>query len=238
MKSDFKIFIGWDFAQSEAAEICAESIRRFTKDEVPIQLICRDVLSMRGLYWREQDPGQSTDFAFTRFLTPYLANYRGTALFCDADFFWRKDPREILQYQDEYVPVQVVQHQISEARLASTKMCGVPQKWYPKKNWSSLMLFNCEHNLYRLNKLNPISVSEASPAWLHQFEWFEEIESYDSLPLSFNHLADYGYPERDPHAVHFTDGGPWLDKRYESAEFADEWLAFRSQFATRDIDRV
>ena len=240
MKHNFKIFIGWDFNQSEAAEICAESINRFTNGEVPIHFIQRDVLALKGLYWRGRDPKQSTDFAFTRFLTPYLAGYYGTALFCDSDFLWRKDPREILKHQDHYQPVQVVHHQLSQELLPATKMLGKPQKWYPRKNWSSLMLFNMttRRNAEKLQVLNPNSVSEQSASWLHDFDWCPEIGMYSSLPTSFNHLAGYGYKNTDPHAVHFTDGGPWLSNQYDNVEFADEWLSLRKEFAERNIKRV
>jgi hypothetical protein len=231
MKSDFKIFIGWDMAQSEAAEVCADSIRRFTGNEVPIAFIQRDVLSYKNLYWRPHDPNQSTDFAFTRFLTPYLAGFYGSALFCDCDFFWRKDPREILKYQKKQIPVQVVQHDLTPQMLTDTKMNGRHQSYYPKKNWSSLMLFNMDSeysNVY-LKKLTPRTVSENSAGWLHQFEWYPFTDKDQALPPTFNHLAGYGYNNPDPHAVHFTDGGPWLSSEYNNVEFAQEWIDFRNQ---------
>jgi hypothetical protein len=230
MKSDFKIFIGWDMAQSEAAEVCAASIHRFVGNEVPIAFIQRDVLSYKNLYWRHPDPNASTDFAFTRFLTPYLAGYYGTALFCDCDFLWRKDPREILQYQDKNLPVQVVQHQLEPNNLPAKKMNGKIQKFYAYKNWSSMMLFNMDspYTLEYITKLTPSNVSERSAAWLHGFEWYPGLNRTESLPKSFNHLVGYGYNHPDPHAVHFTDGGPWLDKKYETVEFAQEWIDFRN----------
>jgi hypothetical protein len=234
MKSEFKIFIGWDSNQSEAAEVCADSIHRFTGNEVPIAFIQRDVLSYKNLYWRAHDPNQSTDFAFTRFLTPYLAGYYGTALFCDCDFFWRKDPREILQYQDKMVPVQVVKHDLSPMMLTDTKMHGRVQTWYPRKNWSSMMLFNMEtiYAIQYCEDLTPKTVSEKSPSWLHGFEWYPWLNCIESLPTSFNHLAGYGYDNADPHAVHFTDGGPWLSKEYENVEFAQEWIDFRNSLGS------
>jgi hypothetical protein len=234
MKHDFKIFIGWDINQAEAAEVCAESIHRFTGNEVPINFIERDKLQMKGLYWRPHDSRQSTEFAFTRFLTPYLAGYHGTALFCDCDFFWRKDPRTILEYRDERKPVQVVQHNLQSSDINNTKMAGKIQTFYPKKNWSSLMLFNMDTPGNRLTckRLDPVSVSEAPAHWLHGMEWcceYMEVE-HGGLPKSFNHLVGYnGYDDPDPAAVHFTDGGPWLGGQYIDQPFSYEWLALRDK---------
>jgi hypothetical protein len=100
-------------------------------------------------------------------------------------------------------------------------MNGLKQEWYPRKNWSSLMFFHCDHPDNK--KLTPETVSKESAKWLHRFEW-TDIKG-GGLPSSFNHLAGYDYPATDPHAVHFTDGGPWLPG-YEKTEFADEWFAF------------
>jgi hypothetical protein len=228
MMRDFKIFIGYDQNQSEAAQVCAESIHRFTGNEVPINFIDKDKLHLKNLYWRAHDPCQSTDFAFTRFLTPYLAGYYGTALFCDSDFLWRKDPREILQYQNKNVPVQVVQHQLTPDDAKPTKMGGKVQTFYPKKNWSSLMMFNMGGQYSRniLHSLDPSAVSEESAAFLHGFGWSPYMDPMDSLPKSFNHLIGYkGYDDPDPVAVHFTDGGPWHGEKYKKLPFASEWLA-------------
>lgn len=229
MKHDFKIFIGWDMSQAEAALVCAESIHRFTGNEVPINFIQKDKLQLQNLYWRKHDVCQSTDFAFTRFLTPYLAGYYGTALFCDSDFLWRKDPREILTHRDTRVPVQVVQHELNPDQIKPTKMGGKVQTFYPKKNWSSLMMFNMNRLTNPvLHKLSPDYVSEASAQSLHQFDWYQDIEQEASLPKEYNHLVGYkGYDAVDPTAVHFTDGGPWLSEKYSKVPFADEWMALR-----------
>lgn len=218
-----KVFVGYDTAAQIASETCIESLKRFipVSDIVPL---ITPLLRAQGDYWRPHTGTESTDFTYTRFLVPYLANYEGVAVFCDGDFFWRKSPLDLLKYHDPQYSVQVVKHDLGPENLAPMKMNGKPQVWYPKKNWSSLMMFNCAHEFAQ--NLNRGLVSTAAPSYLHGFGWSYDIDQSPSLPLSFNHLAGYGYKEPDPHAVHFTDGGPWLGKNYETIEYADEWLTF------------
>jgi hypothetical protein len=130
---------------------------------------------------------------------------------------WRKDPMELMDYINDD-PVRVVKHDITPEQLSATKMNGKVQKWYPRKNWSSMMLFNNAHPDCR--KLTPESVSTMPASWLHGFEW-TNIDATEGLPRKFNHLVGY-YDDPDPVAVHFTDGGPWLPG-YENVEFATEW---------------
>jgi hypothetical protein len=98
-------------------------------------------------------------------------------------------------------------------------MDGKKQVWYPRKNWSSLMLFNNSH--FDCKGLTPAAVSYAAPAYLHGFAW-TDVDKWAGLPNSYNYLVGYYSHNKNPHAVHFTDGGPWL-QGYEDVEFAEEW---------------
>ncbi len=168
MKQDFTVFIGYDSSQDAAAHACRRSI--IAQDTtVNVEYIKRSDLLENGLYWRKDHEYESTEFAFTRFLTPYLKGYYGYALFCDSDFIWRCSPRELLQRVDPLDAVTVVKHNISPEQLKDEKMNGKKQVWYPKKNWSSMMLFNCEHPKTRA--LTPEVVSEAPASYLHGLEW-------------------------------------------------------------------
>ena len=137
-----KIFIGYENEYPESFEVCAESIRRFNPNHEIIPLV-KSELEEKGLYTREYQ-GESTDFAFTRFLVPFLSDYKGYALFCDGDFMWRCDPQEIEDYakQSNYSPsVWVVKHP-PFLTTPYKKMKGKANMSYPKKYWSSLMYFN------------------------------------------------------------------------------------------------
>ena len=155
-----------------------------------------------GLYWREEDPLASTEFTYSRFLTPHLNDYKGIAIFCDSDFLWQCDISEVLEYYDEKYAVMCVQHDYIPK--SDTKMDGVVQTTYPKKNWSSLMVFNCEHE--DTKNLTVKNVNEKSSKYLHRMEWTDEV---GSIPITYNYLeGDYEYIE-NPKVIHFTNGGPW-----------------------------
>lgn len=223
MKIDRRLFIGYDSNQSEAYSVCRQSLIDVGVDPLIIQPIKKHDLEADGLYWRKDENG-STDFTNTRFLVPYLSGYYGTSLFCDCDFLWRKNPEELFDIvENSHSHVHVVKHDIKPEQLQSEKMYGQTQSWYEKKNWSSMMVFKNENCV----RLTPKVVSEAHPLWLHQFDWTHKL-MIRSLPLEYNYLVGYGYDVEDPVAVHFTDGGPWIDK-YRDVEFSQEWFGVQQR---------
>jgi len=210
-----KIFIGYENEYPESFEVCAESIRRFNPNHEIIPLI-KSELEEKGLYTREYQ-GESTDFAFTRFLVPFLSDYKGYALFCDGDFMWRCDPQEIEDYakQSNYSPsVWVVKHP-PFLTTPYKKMKGKANMSYPKKYWSSLMYFNND----KCFSLTSDLVNSWSGKDLHEFAWASEI---GDLPAEYNAMVNY-YKFPQAKAVHFTDGGPWLDI-HDDMLYSTEWL--------------
>jgi hypothetical protein len=220
----FRIFIGWDKREAEAYEVARSSLERHTTIPLEIWPIKLDDLRNRGLYWRGDDPLASTEFTYSRFLTPFLANYRGWALFCDCDFLWLADVAELLDYTRSNKAVYCVQHDYRP--VETTKMDGQAQSAYPRKNWSSLMLFNCEHPSVR--QLTPEVVNRENGAYLHRLQWVAD-EDIGALPEQWNWLE--GWSERPasgtPKAVHFTRGGPWFEQ-WQKVDYADLWLAERA----------
>ena len=210
-----KIFIGYENEYPESFEVCAESIRRFNPNHEIIPLI-KSELEEKGLYTREYQ-GESTDFAFTRFLVPFLSDYKGYTLFCDGDFMWRCDPQEIEDYakQSNYSPsVWVVKHP-PFLTTPYKKMKGKANMSYPKKYWSSLMYFNND----KCFSLTSDLVNSWSGKDLHEFAWASEI---GDLPAEYNAMVNY-YKFPEAKAVHFTDGGPWLDI-HDDMLYSTEWL--------------
>jgi hypothetical protein len=221
VKQDFTVFIGYDSSQDAAAQACRRSI--IAQDTtVHVEYIKRSDLLDNGLYWRQDHEYESTEFAFTRFLTPYLKGYYGYALFCDSDFIWRCSPRELLERVDPLDAVTVVKHNISPEQLKDEKMNGKKQVWYPKKNWSSMMLFNCEHPKTRA--LTPEVVSEAPASYLHGLEWTWDA-SVGEVDKTYNYLVGYYNDRIDPKVLHYTDGTP-LHAGYENCEFAEEFMKY------------
>lgn len=223
MKQNVKMFIGYDTNQSFVYHTARMSVLDHSSIEVePLHIT---ELQKKGLYWRNQNIG-STEFSFTRFLVPYLKGFNGYAIFCDSDFIWNSDPIELLEYINPSVAVSVVKHDIKQEQLTTVKMDNKQQMWYPKKNWSSLMVFNCDHEITQ--KLTPTAVSEQSPAYLHQFEWCNE-DFIGEIPHTYNYLVGYYNDNNNPKAIHYTDGGPW-HAGYETVEFFDKWNFYRDKF--------
>lgn len=215
------MFIGFDSKQGIAYDTCRLSIKEHS--DIEIESIMADNLDRKGYYWRENEG--STEFAFTRFLTPYLKGFYGYAIFCDSDFIWNCDPKEIIELVNPNHAVSVVKHDILPDQVKETKMDNKNQSWYPRKNWSSLMVFNCSHPFCR--KITPAVVSDSPAGYLHEFKWCSD-DNIGSLPHTYNYLVGYYNDIEEPKAIHYTDGGPW-HKGYEDVQFADKWLFYKQK---------
>jgi hypothetical protein len=182
-------------------------------------------LRQLGLDHRPVDPLASTEFTYTRFLVPHLAGYQGWALFCDCDFLWLADVAELLALADDRYAVMCVQH--DHRPPETVKMDGATQTVYPRKNWSSLVLYNCGHPANAA--LTPEVVNRESGAYLHRFQWLPDA-AIGALPETWNWLEGWSAPPAGgpPNAVHFTRGGPWFEA-WQAVGYADLWLAERDR---------
>ena len=211
----WKVFIGYDPREHEAAEVCKHSILKNTTLPVQVEFLKQSDLKQKELYWREPDPQSSTEFTFTRFLVPYLCNYQGIAVFVDCDFVFTGDIRELFQQYDKQYAVQVVKHNYKPK--SAIKMDGKEQHVYPKKNWSSMMLFNCAHS--SCMSLTPEVVNKQSGQYLHRFEWCSGTD-IGEIGKEWNWLVNWYHEPDDgrPKAIHYTEGGPWFDN-YKHCEY-------------------
>ena len=221
MDRSLNVFVGWDSREPIAYDVAERTLKEKASIPVSVTPIKLDDLVARGVYGRDVDPLASTEFTYSRFFTPWLAGFEGWALFCDCDFLFLGDVAELLAYRDESKAVLCVQHDYRPT--ASTKMDGKVQTSYPRKNWSSFMLFNCAHPSTR--KLTPELVNRESGAYLHRMQWAGDDE-IGSLPTEWNWLE--GWNEKPaagtPKAVHFTSGGPWFSA-WQDVEYGDLWRA-------------
>jgi len=221
-----KVFVGYDSREHIAWEVCRHSLLRHTNRDVTVIPIRQDVLRDLGLYTRPTDTRSSTEFSITRFLTPYLAAQSGWAVFCDCDFLFNVDIGQVFEGLDRSKAVYCVQHDYTPAHLI--KMDGKQQAAYPRKNWSSFMLFNCDHPDVRA--LTPDVVNSASPAFLHRFEWVRDPDGIGALELDWNFLVgEYAKPARTPRVLHYTVGGPWFED-WRDCDYADLWLHERDLY--------
>ena len=225
MTEAFRIYIGWDSREPEAYDVAKFSLERRASVPVSVSPIKVEELRARGLYRRDKDPLASTEFTYSRFFTPALAGFSGWALFCDCDFLWLGDIAGMLDYTRTPKAVYCVQHDYQPKD--TVKMDGAVQTSYPRKNWSSLMLFNCEHPSVR--KLTPEVINRESGAYLHRMQWAADDE-IGALPVEWNWLE--GWNEKPaqgtPKAVHFTRGGPWFEN-WQNVDYGDLWRAERAE---------
>ncbi|KAK8945487.1 hypothetical protein KSP40_PGU008113 [Platanthera guangdongensis] len=116
----FKIFIGYDSREDAAFEVCRHSLLKHSSIPLKISAIKQLDLRAAGLYWRDRGPTESTDFSFTRFLTPYLAGFQGWAMFVDCDFLYTADIADLVTLLDDSYAVMCVHHDY--APTEATKM--------------------------------------------------------------------------------------------------------------------
>jgi hypothetical protein len=220
-----QIYMGYDEREKIAYDVACRSLRRFWDiDPIPLRA---EQLAACGLLRRAQDrrgriwdlPSNapcSTDFAISRFLTPLLAQ-TGCALFVDCDVVFLDDPRKMLFGADASKAVHVVKHGKLEDR--SMKMDGQEQTSYSRKNWSSVMLFNCDHPANR--RLSLQDINERPGRDLHQFYWLSDSE-IGALSPEWNWLVGVQPKPDQPRIAHFTLGGPFTPG-WHGAEHDEIW---------------
>lgn len=213
-----RVFIGYDPREAVAYNVLAHSIH--VRASAPVSVTPLMLSQLKAVLTRERHPLQSTDFSFSRFLTPYLSGFSGWSVFMDCDMLVLRDIAELWKLRDERYAVMVVKH--DHVPKESVKFLGEPQSKYEKKNWSSVMLFNNA----RCRALGPDYVNRASGLELHQFKWLESDELIGALPDAWNHLVGYNPPRGDAALVHYTLGGPYFPE-YADCEYAEAWRAER-----------
>jgi lipopolysaccharide biosynthesis glycosyltransferase len=213
-----RVFIGFDSAEEVAFGVLSHSIH--ARSSQPVSIAPVKLGQLKGVFARPVNVLQSTEFSFSRFLTPYLAGYEGWAVFMDCDMVMLEDIARLWELRDERFAVQVVKH--VHVPKEDVKFLGHAQTKYEKKNWSSVMLMNCA----RCKALTPEYVNTASGLELHQFKWLGDDALIGALPSRWNHLAGYDAPRADAALVHYTIGGPWFAE-YRDCEYAPEWFQER-----------
>lgn len=210
------VYVGYDRREALAYKVACDSIQRRASQQVALRRVDAAELYQRRLLWRpvESDGDvridhlsnapQATDFAMARFCVPFMQR-SGWALFVDCDVVALADVAELFALADPRYAVMVVKH--DHWGEEGSKMCGQPQMSYRRKNWSSVVLWNCEH---RANlRLTPEIVNGWRGLQLHQFCWLADDE-IGALPPEWNWLVGVQAMPETPCLAHFTLGGPWL----------------------------
>lgn len=231
------VWIGYDPAEDACAKMLAHSIRTRTEMDLKIIPIIRDELLAYEHCTRPIDPRGSTQFSITRFMVPHLMNYNGVGIFFDCDMLITRDIKEMFDLFDPQYAVQCVKHDYIPK--ADPKMGGKPQTTYPRKNWSSTVIYNCNHSENK--KLTKEIVEQAEPKFLHRFMWVKD-DLIGDLPTEFNFLAgEYEAPDTLPFNIHHTLGPPgiWYDQYKTDVDYKDYWFSeFEATFGRKhDPDR-
>lgn len=227
-----RIFVGYDPKEAVAYHVlCASILRRAS---IPVALIPLTRQSVSRFYTRQRGPTEATEFSLTRFLVPYLSGYQGLSLFMDCDMVIRVDILElwlellaqpgkaIWCCQHDYVPKSL------------TKFDGHEQTTYPRKNWSSFMVFDNA----QCQALTPKYVNTATGLQLHRFQWLNSDEQIGRLQLLWNHLV--GEYDPNPHAknLHFTNGLPFKGAPYATGPDAALWYEERDAMLQPRMEAV
>lgn len=233
MDDPLRIFLGFDQQERMGWEIARHSLLSTTASPLDIQPLSRETLGeiytrpvahKQGQRWDViSDAPMSTDHAIARFFVPWICGYQGWALFADGDILCRCDIADLFACADDQYAVLCVQHPPLDA--IGEKKDGAIQLAYPRKNWSSVMLFNCRHPANRL--LTPEYVNAIPGRHLHAFCWLQAKE-IGMLPPGWNYLVGVNPPMPNPAIVHFTLGLPSLPAHAHDP-FAEEWLLCRQQ---------
>lgn len=222
------VYIGWDSRETIAADVCRHSILTHTSIPVDIVMLKQEELRRRKLYWRDVDKLASTEFTFTRFLVPYLNNYEGTAIFMDSDMVLTTDIAELIADVDPKKAISCVQHDYTPP--PGFKMDGQQQLAYPRKNWSSMVVWNCAHPANKQVTLELVNDPEVTGAYLHRFSWLKD-HYIGLLGPQWNWLVDWYVEGRDgaPLLLHYTEGGPWFSN-HKNCGYSDVWNWYHDSF--------
>jgi lipopolysaccharide biosynthesis glycosyltransferase len=207
------IFIGYDPREAVAYHTCANSIIRQASQPVAIVPLA---LNLFNDYTETHTDG-SNQFIYSRFLVPHLMGYTGHAIFMDGDMIVRGDIVELWNLREFDKDVQVVKHNYKTKM--TEKYLGAKNEDYPRKNWSSVILWNC--NSHPNRKLTPEFVQKSTGAELHRFTWIEDAR-IGELPREWNWLPDEYGPNLDAKLLHYTLGTPCFHE-FATTPQGDEW---------------
>ena len=209
-----KIYIGFDQRESVAYHTFVQSL--IDHSSLPLAITPLAVKTLKG--YEEKHEDKSNDFVYSRFLTPFLNDFKGWAIFVDGDMICQTDIKELLDLRDNSKALQVVKHDYKTK--ANQKYLGNINQDYPRKNWSSVILWNCAHPKHKI--LTPDFIANTSGKYLHRFSWLDDNE-IGELPKEWNWLATEYPNNKKANIIHYTLGAPCF-KDYRNTEMSDIWL--------------
>ena len=207
------LFIGFDQKESVAYHTFVQSI--IDKSSIPLSItpLAENNLNM----YDENHIDGTNKFTYSRFLVPFLMGFDGWAIFADGDMVCLDDIKNLLDLRDNKFALQVIKHDYKTKY--KTKYFGQKNEDYPRKNWSSLILWNCSHKKNKI--LTPEFISDKDGSYLHRFKWLNDVE-IGEIKKEWNWLA-MEYPEKkDLKLIHYTLGTPCF-KEFKNTSLSKDW---------------
>ncbi len=214
-----RLMVGFDQREAVAFHTFVQSVINVTSLPVSVMPL---VLNALPGYTETHNDGSNT-FIYSRFLTPYLTNFEGWAIFADGDMICREDLKNLWDLRDDRYAVMVVKHDYQTK--AHQKYLGNKNENYPKKNWSSVILWNCAHP--KNKNLTPDFVMSKDGKFLHRFSWLDDSD-IGEIPKEWNWLTTE-YPDNyQAKLLHYTLGTPCF-KDYKTSAMANLWWGAHGQ---------
>ena len=201
MREVAEIVVGFDEREAVAYHTFVQSV--IDNSSIPVRFLPLNSKLLSD--YKEVHKDGSNDFIYSRFLVPYLMNFKGWAIYADGDMVCVEDIKKLWDLRDKDYAVQVVKHNY-KTKIKS-KYWGNKNEDYPRKNWSSLILWNCEHSSHKI--LTPNLIQNQTGAYLHRFSWLKD-EEIGELPKEWNWLAMEYEEKENINLIHYTIGTPCL----------------------------
>ena len=219
MPAKINIYVGFDQKEAVAYHVFCQSL--IDNSSLPLKI---SPIALKNLQqYDEKHTDRSNDFVYSRFLIPFLNNFNGWALFVDGDMICQSDIKELFDLRDDSKAVMVVKHNYETKQ--EKKYLGNINENYPRKNWSSVILWNCNHSKHKI--LTPTFVSEQTGKFLHRFSWLED-KDIGELPLEWNWLAIEYEDNTKAKIIHYTLGTPCFSD-YKNTAMAEIWYKYYSR---------
>lgn len=209
------LIVGFDQREAVAYHVFCQSV--LEKASIPVKFLPLAQNSLVG--YEEKHSDGSNTFTYSRFLSPFLMNFSGWAIFVDGDMVCNDDIANLWALRDSNKAVQVAKH--NYLTKVQVKYLGNINENYPRKNWSSVIIWNCEHP--KNAQLTPGFIAEKNGAFLHRFQWLEDHE-IGEIPKEWNWLATEYEFNSSAKLIHYTLGTPCF-KDYRDCEMAEPWHA-------------
>ena len=213
MSKLLKIFVGFDQKEAIAYHTFTQSLIECSSIPLSIVPLAENNLN----FYNEKHTDGTNKFTYSRFLIPYLMGYDGWAIFFDGDMVCLSDLKKLKKFFNPNYAVSVVKHNYKTKQ--KSKYFGQKNENYPRKNWSSVIIWNCSHPKNKI--LTPSLINSKDGAFLHRFKWLSDAD-IGTLPKSWNWLA-IEYPEKENlNLIHYTLGTPCF-KQYANSSLSEHW---------------